>query len=158
MGPYRVETPQASGSTSSAGGELDRVHRLVPADIAFPERRIPMATPAGTANEAAVERLICFGYPFKHPDRPEELRRTAHRVDLHQPCLVFQGDRDGYDSRLDTARYRLSPSIRVASIDASHDYDALSTGDFHRCLSLIAEALDLVPPDPSQLDDRAWVI
>jgi predicted alpha/beta-hydrolase family hydrolase len=108
------------------------------------------------ANDAPVDRLICFGYPFKHPDRTEEPRRTAHLADLRKPCLILQGDRDDYGSRADTARYRLSPSIRVESIDASHDYDALSSGDFHRCLCLIAEHLDLAPQGPSHLDDRAW--
>jgi predicted alpha/beta-hydrolase family hydrolase len=64
------------------------------------------------ADEAGVRGLVCLGYPFHPPGKPERLR-TAHLADLQTPALILQGERDAFGTREEVASYRLSPAIRV---------------------------------------------
>jgi predicted alpha/beta-hydrolase family hydrolase len=68
------------------------------------------------ADEMGVRGLICFGYPFHPPGKPEQLR-TAHLEQLRTPTLILQGTRDPFGTREDLAAYRLSKSIRVEWIE-----------------------------------------
>jgi predicted alpha/beta-hydrolase family hydrolase len=63
------------------------------------------------ADEPSVRRVVCFGYPFKHPEKNEEPHRTAHLATLRQPMLIFQGDRDDYGTAQDAKRYQLSTQV-----------------------------------------------
>ena len=56
--------------------------------------------------------LVCLGYPFHPPGRPEQLR-TAHLEHLRTPTLICQGTRDEFGTREEVAAYRLSPTHRV---------------------------------------------
>ena len=74
------------------------------------------------ADEAGVAGLVCLGYPFHPPGKPERLR-TKHLETLRTPTLIVQGTRDALGSREDVAGYRLSPSIRIAWIeDGDHSF------------------------------------
>jgi predicted alpha/beta-hydrolase family hydrolase len=73
----------------------------------------------------AVHGLVCLGYPFRHPEMPEEPYRTAHLASLTKPCLILQGERDDYGNAADAARYALSPAIVVESVDTDHDWAPL---------------------------------
>jgi predicted alpha/beta-hydrolase family hydrolase len=64
------------------------------------------------ADEMNVRGLVCFGYPFHPPGKPERLR-TKHLETLKTPALILQGTRDPFGSPQDVAGYTLSPSIRV---------------------------------------------
>lgn len=64
------------------------------------------------ADEAGVRGLVCLGYPFHPPGRPEKLR-TEHLADLKTPALICQGERDPFGTTDDVAGYTLSPAIRV---------------------------------------------
>ena len=64
------------------------------------------------ADEMKVRGLICMGYPFHPPGRPEKLR-TAHLAELKTPTLICQGERDPFGTTDDVAAYTLSPSIRL---------------------------------------------
>jgi hypothetical protein len=73
------------------------------------------------ADELRARGLVCLGYPFHPPGRPERTR-TAHLAGLATPALVVQGTRDPFGSREDVAGYALSPKIRVVWIeDGDHD-------------------------------------
>ena len=73
------------------------------------------------ADETRVRGLICLGYPFHPPGRPDKLR-TAHLESLATPTLIVQGTRDPFGIRAEVERYALSPAIRVAWIeDGDHD-------------------------------------
>jgi predicted alpha/beta-hydrolase family hydrolase len=69
------------------------------------------------ADESGARGLLCLGYPFHPPGRPTQLR-TAHLADLKTPALIVQGERDAFGTRQDVAGYTLSPSIRLAWIEA----------------------------------------
>ncbi|RMH20884.1 MAG: alpha/beta hydrolase [Acidobacteria bacterium] len=74
------------------------------------------------ADEAAVRGLVCLGYPFHPPGRPERLR-TAHLADLRTPTLILQGSRDPFGNAQEVAGYELSPSIRLHWLeDGDHGF------------------------------------
>jgi len=75
------------------------------------------------ADAMSADGLVCFGYPFCHPQEPEDAARTAHLETLKTPCLILQGERDGYGGRTIAARYRLSPAITVEFLPADHELD-----------------------------------
>lgn len=96
------------------------------------------------ASETNISGMVCFGYPFQHPDKGPESYRTEHLKNLKTPFLIFQGNRDVYGSYEDAHRYALSPAIRIESIDSGHDYDNLSTTDFSNVLGSIQKFLGWV--------------
>lgn len=68
-----------------------------------------------------VAGLVCLGYPFHPPDKPDALR-TAHLQDLRCPALIVQGDRDPFGNRAEVEAMTLSPRIKVEWIgDGDHD-------------------------------------
>ncbi len=74
------------------------------------------------AEAARVGGVLCLGYPFHPPGRPEKLR-TAHLKDLTRPTLILQGERDTFGTPEDVAGYDLSPAIRVEWIpDGDHSF------------------------------------
>lgn len=70
------------------------------------------------ADEAGARGLVCLGYPFHPPGRPERLR-TAHLAALATPALIVQGERDAFGGRTEVATYALAPSIRVLWLPAA---------------------------------------
>jgi uncharacterized protein len=67
-----------------------------------------------------VGALVCLGYPFHPPGRPDALR-TAHLHGLRTPALIVQGTRDPFGTReeveADPVGYALSPAIRMLWLD-----------------------------------------
>ena len=45
--------------------------------------------------QGRIAGLVCLGYPFHPPKKPDQLR-TAHLVDLRCPALIVQGERDPF--------------------------------------------------------------
>jgi predicted alpha/beta-hydrolase family hydrolase len=65
--------------------------------------------------------LLCIGYPFHPPGRPQQLR-TAHLVDLLTPTLICQGTRDEFGDRYEVGEYGLSGEIELFWLeDGDHD-------------------------------------
>jgi predicted alpha/beta-hydrolase family hydrolase len=68
-----------------------------------------------------IRGLLCLGYPFHPPGKPEQLR-TGHLVDLKTPTLIVQGTRDEFGSREEVLSYDLSPLIDILWLeDGDHD-------------------------------------
>lgn len=93
-------------------------------------------------SEPNVVSLVCFGYPFRHPQMPEESYRTAHLQKIRKPFLIIQGDQDEYGCADRARQYALSESIRVVTIQANHDYDDLPTELYQHCLELVGDHLE----------------
>src|SRR5690606_25568394 len=73
------------------------------------------------AAEGRIAGLLCLGYPFHPPGRPEQLR-TAHLETLHTPALICQGTRDPFGTRDEVAGYTLSKATEIAWFeDGDHD-------------------------------------
>jgi uncharacterized protein len=64
------------------------------------------------ADDLGVRGLICLGYPFHPPGRPEKLR-TAHLLELRTSALILQGERDPFGTREQVPGYGLPPGIRL---------------------------------------------
>lgn len=85
--------------------------------------------------------LLCLGYPFHPPGKPDQLR-TAHLESLRTPTLICQGTRDPFGSREEVASYTLSDQIDLLWLeDGDHDLkprkkiSGYSAGDHMRRLS-----------------------
>ena len=65
--------------------------------------------------------LLCLGYPFHPPAKPQQLR-TVHLVTLTTPTLICQGTRDPFGVREEVEGYDLSPAIELLWLeDGDHD-------------------------------------
>jgi len=68
------------------------------------------------ADEMEVRALVCLGYPFHPPGKPERLR-VAHLAELRTPTLIVQGSRDPFGAPDEVAHYELSRAIRIHWIE-----------------------------------------
>lgn len=68
-----------------------------------------------------IRGLLCLGYPFHPPGKPQQLR-TGHLADLKTPALIVQGTRDEFGTREEVSTYGLSPLVEVLWLeDGDHD-------------------------------------
>lgn len=68
-----------------------------------------------------VAGLLCLGYPFHPPGKPDQLR-TQHLKVLKTPALICQGTRDEFGTREEVSGYQLSDSIEILWLeDGDHD-------------------------------------
>ncbi|WP_109614533.1 alpha/beta fold hydrolase [Pseudaminobacter salicylatoxidans] len=73
-------------------------------------------------NRGRIFGLVCFGYPFHPPAKPQQLR-TAHLLDISVPTLICQGERDPFGTRQEVSGYTLSPRISLLWLDdGNHDF------------------------------------
>lgn len=69
-----------------------------------------------------VKAIVCLGYPFHPPGKPERLR-TEHLISLKTPTLICQGERDTFGTQEDVKSYKLSKSIRYHWLaDGDHNF------------------------------------
>jgi len=91
------------------------------------------------ADELRVRALVCFGYPFHPPGKPEKTR-TAHLAALRTPALIIQGERDPFGTPADVAGYALSPSIEVVWIaGGDHSFKPREGENIARAVDLAAD-------------------
>ena len=83
--------------------------------------RVASLTADDHFRQKRIAGLLCFGYPFHPPGKPEQLR-TAHLEALITPTLICQGTRDPLGSQVEVGGYTLSPAIEIAWFeDGDHD-------------------------------------
>ena len=74
------------------------------------------------ADEVDAAGLVCLGYPFHPPGKPEQLR-TKHLIDLQTEALFCQGERDTFGTRTEVNGYSLSTQIRFSwAVDGDHSF------------------------------------
>ena len=104
--------------------------------------------------DGRIAGLVCLGYPFHPPKKPDQLR-TAHLVGLRCPTLIVQGDRDPFGSRSEIEALTLSPAIRFHwAGDGDHDLGPRGNSGFTRKGNLAAAA-DAVAGFAQSLSSRA---
>ena len=70
----------------------------------------------------AIGGLVCLGYPFHPPEKPEQLR-TAHLAELVTRTLICQGTRDPFGTVDEVSGYALSSTIELHWLDdGDHDF------------------------------------
>jgi predicted alpha/beta-hydrolase family hydrolase len=71
--------------------------------------------------EGRIAGLLCLGYPFHPPEKPDQLR-TGHLMTLVTPALICQGTRDPFGTKLEVPGYGLPERIRFLWLeDGDHD-------------------------------------
>jgi len=74
------------------------------------------------ADEARVKGLVCLGYPFHAPGKPDKLR-VDHLQNLQTPALILQGERDTLGNREEVPGYPISPEIKIHWLaDGDHGF------------------------------------
>jgi uncharacterized protein len=74
------------------------------------------------ADETGVRGLVCLGYPFHPPGKPEQTR-TRHLEQLRTPALILQGTRDTFGQPEEVRKYKLSRAIRIEWLeDGDHSF------------------------------------
>lgn len=92
-----------------------------PGDVVIGGKSLGGRMASMVADELGARGLVCLGYPFHAPGRPDR-PRTAHLAGLRTPALVVQGTRDPFGRPEEVAAYALSPAIRLHWMaDGDHD-------------------------------------
>lgn len=74
------------------------------------------------ADEVQVRALVCLGYPFHAPGKPDKAR-VDHLRQLSTPTLICQGERDPFGKREEVSGYALSSHISVHWLsDGDHGF------------------------------------
>lgn len=139
--PPRIETmfPELREAVAQLRGEIGNDEKLLIGGKSMGGRMGSMM--ADELLEAGqINGLVCLGYPFHPPKKPESLR-TAHLADLKTPTLICQGERDPFGTREDVAGYDLSDAIRLHWVDdGDHDFGPRGRSGFTRKGNLWAAA------------------
>jgi len=88
------------------------VARLGPARLAVGGKSLGGRMASMVADETGAKGLVCLGYPFHPPGRPDKLR-TAHLETIKTPTLIVQGTRDPFGGPGEVEGYPLSPAVRL---------------------------------------------
>ena len=97
---------------------------------------------AHLCDEPNVERMICFGYPFRHPEKPEESERTDNLRGIQKPFLIIQGVQDEYGGKDVASRYELSPCIEFEFVASDHNYENMSDVEWSAIVDRIESFLN----------------
>lgn len=74
------------------------------------------------ADELGVAGLICLGYPFHPPGKPDKLR-TEHLTVLRTPAIICHGERDRFGKPEEVETYGLSDAIELCWIpEGDHSF------------------------------------
>jgi len=72
-----------------------------------------------------VKGVICFGFPFHPPGKPEK-HRLAFLEAVDVPCLIIQGTRDVFGKPIWVLEQKLNKNIEIMWVEgADHDFKTL---------------------------------
>lgn len=103
-------------------------------------------------DEKSIRKSVCFGYPFKSPQKGFEPHRTQHLAGLKKPLLIIQGRNDEYGGEEITDLYQFSPQIRLMFIDSDHNYQDIDATERSRIEAQIFAFLDLPITRPETME------
>ena len=97
------------------------------------------------ADTAGVDGVVCLGYPFHPPGKPENLR-VEHLEKMKTPTLIVQGERDTFGKRDEVESYSLSRKIKVEWLtDGDHSFKPRKKSgvsekeNFDSCIEIVDE-------------------
>ncbi len=66
--------------------------------------------------------VVCLGFPFHPPAKPEKFR-GEHLVEIQQPTLILQGERDSFGTAEELTEYSFSAAVQVQLLeDGDHSF------------------------------------
>lgn len=75
------------------------------------------------ADEVNAAALVCLGYPFHPPGKPDK-PRVAHLEQLRTAAIIVQGSNDPFGRRDEVAEYPISAAIRLEWVEGgNHDLE-----------------------------------
>lgn len=114
--------PVLMATWESVIAELGGPDRVVVGGKSMGGRVASMLATDLEAKGCPVKGLVCLGYPFHPPGKPENTR-VAHLETLNTPTLICQGERDSLGNRDDVSGYALSKAIRMHWLgDGDHGF------------------------------------
>ncbi|MFT5110919.1 MAG: putative alpha/beta-hydrolase family hydrolase [Parasphingorhabdus sp.] len=82
------------------------------------------------AVESKVDGVVCLGYPFHPPGKPEKLR-TEHLEELNLPVLICQGERDPFGNLSEIDNYSLPEHFSFCWLgDGDHSFKPRKSSGF----------------------------
>lgn len=88
-----------------------------------------MASLYASEADDKVKGVVCLGYPFHPPGKPESIR-TAHLQEgaMYTSHLILQGERDPFGKRVEVEGYPLSRCVQVSWVNTGdHDFKPLKS-------------------------------
>lgn len=113
-GPDRPPVLEATWKDVVA--QVAKRFKVTPADLTIGGKSMGGRIASMVADELGVGGLVCLGYPFHPPGRPEKLR-TAHLAELTTDTVIFQGTRDAMGNAQEIQGYTLSKAIDLRFIE-----------------------------------------
>ena len=72
--------------------------------------------------DSQADGLVCLGYPFHPPGKPEKLR-AEHLLEIRKNVLIVQGERDTFGKRDEVVQYNLPSHFHMAWMtDGDHGF------------------------------------
>ncbi|MFC4235027.1 alpha/beta family hydrolase [Thalassospira xianhensis] len=125
---------------------LIETYQQVVAQLGTPEKLVIGGKSMGrriasmVADDLGVRGVVCLGYPFHPPGKPENLR-TAHLQKMKTPTLICHGTRDPFGSPDEVAGYGLSDAVSLHWVpDGDHDFDARKKSGHTQAANIAAAA------------------
>ena len=88
------------------------------------------------ANQVQAKGVVCLGYPFHPPEKPENVR-IEYLKNIEAPTLILQGAEDPFGAPEEVAEYGLPDNVKITWLDG---------GDHH-----------LATPEDSDIsDEQNW--
>lgn len=94
------------------------------------------------ADKMALKQIICLGYPFKHPEQPDEPERYLHLSAINTPMLIIQGAQDEYGGLDVPKRYMLSPRVELSFFETDHNFNI----DDQTADSIVEKIISMICP------------
>lgn len=100
----------------------DVARALAPARLVIGGKSLGGRIASLVAEEVGARGVVCLGYPFHPPGKPDSLRLEHLKV-LSTPTLIVQGSRDPFGDAGEVTGYPLAPAITVHWIaDGDHGF------------------------------------
>ncbi|WP_207062335.1 alpha/beta fold hydrolase [Motiliproteus sp. SC1-56] len=92
--------------------------------------RVASLLAAEEAETLGIAGVICLGFPFHPPGKPERFR-GEHLASIRTPTLILQGSRDTFGRREEVQSYPFSPAVRCHFLeDGDHSFKPRKTSGF----------------------------
>lgn len=100
----------------------DIIHRLEPSSLVIGGKSLGGRIASMVADDNRIQGVICLGYPFHPPGKPDRLR-IDHLQEQQTPTLILQGTRDPFGRESEVSDYPLAKSVRVEWLeDGDHSF------------------------------------
>lgn len=103
------------------------------------------------ADEVAARGLVCLGYPFHAPGKPDQ-PRIEHLHAITTPTLIVQGERDTFGKADEVQGYSLADTVRMEWLpDGDHSFKPRKSSgityeqNMQAAVSVVAEFVKALP-------------